>query len=39
MEQPPEFVVQRVIGSICKLKKLLFRIKQSPRQVGLGSLA
>ena len=31
MEQPPEFVVQRESGFVCKLHRSLYGLKQSPR--------
>ena len=31
MEQPPWFVAQGEIGKVCRLRKLLYGLKQSPR--------
>ena len=30
MEQPPGFVAQREIGKVCRLRKSLYGLKQSP---------
>ena len=31
MEQPPRFVAQGEIGKVCRLRKSLYGLKQSPR--------
>ena len=31
MEQPPGFVAQGEIGKVCRLRKSLYGLKQSPR--------
>ena len=31
MEQPPRFVAQGKIGKVCRLRKFLYSLKQSPR--------
>ena len=31
MEQPPNFVAQEESGNMCRLKKSLYELKQSPK--------
>ena len=31
MEQPPEFVAQEEFGLVCRLRRFLYGLKQSPR--------
>ena len=31
LEQPPSFVAQEEIGKVCRLRKSLYGLKQSPR--------
>ena len=31
MEQPPRFIAQGEIGKVCRLRKFLYGLKQSPR--------